>query len=116
MKLGCRVLDGGAVELEEALRLSLLPPEEREEEVEEEGGKRKLEDRGQTPQAKRRRLGNTEEEEEEEDEEEDEEGPVEDVYKPGGEEGWSVKHPQFPSILELLDIDIPVVETLVKDR
>ena len=102
------------MELEEALRLSLLPPEEREEE--EEGGKRKLEDRGQTPQAKRRRLDNTEEEEEEEEEDEEEDGPVEDVYKPGGEEGWSVKHPQFPSILELLDIDIPVVESLVKDR
>ena len=105
------------MELEEALRLSLLPPEEREEgveEEEEEGGKRKLEDRGQTPQAKRRRLDPTEEEEDEEDEEEDE--PVEDVYKPGGEEGWTVKHPQFPSILELLDIDIPVVESLVKDR
>merc|ERR1719505_425890 len=52
-------------------------------------------------------------EEETDEVEEGDEEEVKDIYtgtRP------AVKHPQFPSILELLDIDIPVVEALVKDR
>merc|ERR1712037_669583 len=81
------------------------------EEREEEGGKRKLNDEGEGPPSKKRKSN--EEGEEGEAGEEEEDVGLQDIYasvRP------PVKHNQFPSILELLDIDIPVVEVLVKDR
>merc|ERR1719167_1102392 len=109
---GAKVLDGGAEALEEALRLSLQPEgqvgEANTGEPENEGGKRKCEQED-GPSAKKRKPN---EEEAEEVEEGDEEG-VKDIYAGTAP---PVKHLQFPSILELLDIDIPVVEALVKDR
>jgi len=112
---GAKVLDGGAEALEEALRLSLQPEgqdgEANAEEREEEGGKRKLKDEGEGPPSKKRKSN--EEGEEGEAGEEEEDVGLQDIYasvRP------PVKHNQFPSILELLDIDIPVVEALVKDR
>jgi len=112
---GAKVLDGGAEALEEALRLSLQPEgqdgEANADEREEEGGKRKLMEEGEGPPSKKRRSN--EEGDEGEAGEDEEDVGLQDIYasvRP------PVKHNQFPSILELLDIDIPVVEALVKDR
>jgi len=109
---GAKVLDGGAEALEEALRLSLQPEGQAggasAEETEGEGGKRKCEQED-GPSAKKRKPNEEEAEEVEEGDEEE----VKDIYAGAMP---PVKHPQFPSILELLDIDIPVVEALVKDR
>jgi len=99
--------------LEEALRLSLQPElgqdgDANAEEHEEEGGKRKLKEEGEGPPSKKRKSN-----EEGEDGDDEENVGLQDIYATARP---PVKHKQFPTILELLDIDIPVVEALVKDR